>query len=236
MLRVILGLAGVALISLGVFGGRSLEFVHAKVSGILAPQDSAQPVLADSESSLQLVPDEAVDLTEVVAAQTLPAVKVAQPVEQASLLTDVSETDVSEAGVEPTAAVATMAEVPASARNKEVAVARALLNGGPVKQGENPLKTAALSKPDKTAVVDKNEAVEQVVQATTDASENKSLTVLKDSVNLREGPSTNHSVVLELARGQELMEFKRDGKWVHVGAYGTDGKIGWVHGTLVGAN
>jgi len=41
-------------------------------------------------------------------------------------------------------------------------------------------------------------------------------------------------VVLRLTKGQELMEFKRDGKWVHVGAYGTAGKIGWVHERLVG--
>jgi len=62
----------------------------------------------------------------------------------------------------------------------------------------------------------------------------KTLIVLKESVNLRRGPSVEHPVVLRLDKGQELMEFKRDGRWVHVGAYGTSGKIGWVHRTLVG--
>jgi len=63
---------------------------------------------------------------------------------------------------------------------------------------------------------------------------NDTLFVLKKDVNLREGPSINFPIVLQMDKGQELMEFKRDGRWVHVGAYGTSGTIGWVHQTLVG--
>ena len=67
-----------------------------------------------------------------------------------------------------------------------------------------------------------------------DRGERDVLVVVKDKVNLRQGPSIDHPVVLQLQQGQELMEFKREGRWVHVGAYGTSGKIGWVHQRLVG--
>ena len=80
----------------------------------------------------------------------------------------------------------------------------------------------------------KDEGVEIVLSSTTGVPPNDTLFVLKERVNLRKGPSTNHPVVLQLDKGQELMEFKRDGRWIHVGAYGTAGKIGWVHRTLVG--
>lgn len=59
------------------------------------------------------------------------------------------------------------------------------------------------------------------------------LLVMKDQVNMREGPSIDHPIVLQLQKGQELMEFKREGRWIHVGAYGTSGKIGWVHQRLI---
>jgi hypothetical protein len=62
-----------------------------------------------------------------------------------------------------------------------------------------------------------------VMQATNGNSDVEALFVLND-----------HAIVLRLEKGQELMEFKREGKWVHVGAYGTSGKIGWVHQRLVG--
>lgn len=86
------------------------------------------------------------------------------------------------------------------------------------------------------AVLPKQREVDQIVKTTAGSVTDNTLFVLKDRVNLREGPSIDHSIVLQLDQGQELMEFKREGKWVHVGAYGTSGKIGWVHGTLVGRN
>ncbi len=108
-----------------------------------------------------------------------------------------------------------MQEVRASARNKELELA--------LGTGEN-----------ENAEVQKEAAVGEIVQTTAGGSSVEALFVLKDLVNMRQGPSIEHPVVLRLEKGQELMEFKRDGKWVHVGAYGTSGKIGWVHERLVG--
>ena len=93
-------------------------------------------------------------------------------------------------------------------------------------------ESAALVQP----ALPKEIVVDQALKATTGSGANSTLYVAKDRVNLREGPSINHPIVLQLEVGQELMEFKRDGKWVHVGAYGTSGKIGWVHTTLVSEN
>jgi uncharacterized protein YgiM (DUF1202 family) len=53
-------------------------------------------------------------------------------------------------------------------------------------------------------------------------------------VNMREGPSTKHPVVLKLRKGHKLMEFQRQGRWVEVGADRTGGKSGWIHSSLVG--
>ncbi len=79
----------------------------------------------------------------------------------------------------------------------------------------------------------KDTAIDAVMKKAAAANDD-TLFVLKDKVNLRKGPSIEHPIVLQLEKGQELMEFKRDGKWVHVGAYGTEGTVGWVHRTLVG--
>lgn len=89
---------------------------------------------------------------------------------------------------------------------------------------------------DASALLPKEAEVNEIVKTTAGSGADNTLFVLKERVNLREGPSIDHPIVLQLDVGQELMEFKRDGKWVHVGAYGTSGKIGWVHGTLVGKN
>ena len=52
--------------------------------------------------------------------------------------------------------------------------------------------------------------------------------------NMREGPSTQRPIVLQLERGQQLLEFQRKGNWVEVGADRTGGKSGWIHSSLVG--
>ena len=83
-------------------------------------------------------------------------------------------------------------------------------------------------------VQSKQDELGEVIDITTgQISGEEILVVIKDKVNMRDGPSIEHPVVLELGLGQELMEFKREGRWVHVGAYGTSGKIGWVHQRLV---
>jgi hypothetical protein len=113
------------------------------------------------------------------------------------------------------AADGALKEVKASARNEEIELARGNQEGEKVE-------------------LPKEAVVGEVLQTTAGENQVKALFVLKDLVNMREGPSIDHPVVLRLEKGQELMEFKRDGKWVHVGAYGTSGKIGWVHQRLVG--
>lgn len=58
--------------------------------------------------------------------------------------------------------------------------------------------------------------------------------VQKARVNLREGPSTQQAVVMQLSVGQRLLEFGRKGDWVQVGVERTGGKTGWIHSSLVG--
>ncbi len=51
---------------------------------------------------------------------------------------------------------------------------------------------------------------------------------------MREGPSTQHPVVLKLKKGHKLVELQRKGRWVEVGADRTGGKSGWIHSSLIG--
>ncbi len=60
------------------------------------------------------------------------------------------------------------------------------------------------------------------------------LYVQKNGVNVREGPGTDHAVILKLNRGHELVEFARQAGWVNVGVARTGGKDGWIHASLVG--
>ena len=53
-------------------------------------------------------------------------------------------------------------------------------------------------------------------------------------VNLREGPSTDTDVIIQLKKGHKLMEFGRQGNWVEVGVEKTGGKSGWIQSSLVG--
>lgn len=97
----------------------------------------------------------------------------------------------------------------------------------------------AVAAPDPVAasasVATPGNAIDAVLKKNAYSIEDDTLYVLKSQVNLRGGPSIEHDIILRLDQGQELMEFKRDGKWVHVGAYGTEGTVGWVHQSLVGA-
>jgi len=60
------------------------------------------------------------------------------------------------------------------------------------------------------------------------------LYVQANTVNMREGPSTTHPVIMKLHKGHKLIEISRRGSWVEVGAERTNGKIGWIHSSLVG--
>jgi len=113
--------------------------------------------------------------------------------------------------------VAMTEQAKSSSRNEQVNLAETILTSS-----KQPVKAVA-----------KSTEVDTVMVATAGELSNEILVVSKDKVNLRDGPSIDHPIVLTLEQGQELMEFKREGKWVHVGAYGTSGKIGWVHQRLV---
>lgn len=65
------------------------------------------------------------------------------------------------------------------------------------------------------------------------AASGDELSVLGNTVNLREGPSTDHTVALKLAKGQKLFEIQREGEWVEVWTGMAGGKSGWIHVSLV---
>lgn len=259
MLRVILATLGVALIGFGLFGGKSLEHVYAGLNGMVGKKpdvlEESSTVLASS--SEQPAPDGAgsdgadsneVGLTTVSAAAvsvtkesaTLPpsdqagaeaavvaaalpstseqaeSVLLASAADDASGTTDqTEERKLNFANAQPGESDPSLQEVKASSRNEELELALATAGGD---ESSSP----------------KEAVVGEILQTTAGAKDAEALFVLKDLVNMRQGPSIEHPVVLRLSKGQELMEFKRDGKWVHVGAYGTSGKIGWVHERLVG--
>ncbi|MEM7256296.1 MAG: SH3 domain-containing protein [Pseudomonadota bacterium] len=202
MLRVILGIGGVALIALGVFGGSVLQDTQQAINGFFEPETVIAEAPAPSPSPQAAQPVEAVET--VIAAVNPPT---ADPL--------VVKTDADPAGG--------VTEVKASAKDQSALIKTAAVAVEP----------AVSEQP---AILPKQAEVEQIVKTTAGSATDNTLFVLKERVNLREGPSIDHPIVLQLDIGQELMEFKRDGKWVHVGAYGTSGKIGWVHGTLVGKN
>lgn len=51
--------------------------------------------------------------------------------------------------------------------------------------------------------------------------------------NLRDGPSINDDVVLQLDDGSRLYEIQRNGKWVEVRTEPDGGTTGWIHSSLV---
>ncbi len=251
MLRVILATLGVALIAFGLFGGKSLEQVYAGLTGAFGKfnaNDSSQVAVADlavdetgSASPADSGAVVAVNATtNATTDDSKPAAvelsgtaeKVVQPlVTETATEADAGERKLSVANVvADDKEIGTLAkvsadsgsddggamkEVKASARNEEQALAEGTTDEG-------------------GAEFSKEADVGGILLTTTGGNKVEALFVLKDLVNMRQGPSIEHEVVLRLEKGQELMEFKRDGKWVHVGAYGTSGKIGWVHERLVG--
>lgn len=67
------------------------------------------------------------------------------------------------------------------------------------------------------------------------AAPGDTLYIQKDRVNVRTGPGLSNSVLMQLNKGHELIEFTRRGDWVNVGIARTGGKDGWVHRSLVGS-
>ena len=219
MLRAMLGVCGVALIALGVFGGSLLEDVRQSVAGVFEPEIVSEMVAEAEQATVA---------TETMAAETL--AKETLVINEAVVDNDIAKPA---ASIEPLAVVSSEEAV-----EKKLVIETENLTEvkASARQDGSVIKTVATTTEPATSVLPKEIVVGQVVKTTTGSGPNNTLYVTKDRVNLREGPSINHPIVLQLQNGQELMEFKREGKWIHVGAYGTSGKIGWVHGTLVGEN
>ncbi len=223
MLRAMLGVCGAGLIALGVFGGQLLDGVYQTVSEVFEPDVVSEVVIASEETS--------VSQPELIATDSMATESIASDATAgdaiASDITDNADTD--------TAVIASVTE-PAQSRKLLIETENLTEVKASAKQDAGLIETAVASIPVEQPALPKEIVVDQVVKTTTGSGPSNTLYVMKDRVNLREGPSINHPIVLQLDNGQELMEFKRDGKWIHVGAYGTSGKIGWVHATLVSEN
>lgn len=239
MLRAVLGICGVGLIAFGVFGGSALESMHRSISGVFTPDTVVVAEVPQSEEVLT----QAVEATEEVVAEVVPTSETVESNVQdgdANMIVLASATADSGALLKTatTDATAVLQTKSDEVVGDPVPVAAAVAEEVLELPAESVASTDA-TKPMLEALESadlKAEGVEIVLTSTTGVPPNDTLFVLKERVNMREGPSTKHPIVLQLDVGQELMEFKRDGKWVHVGAYGTAGKIGWVHNTLVGSN
>ncbi len=56
------------------------------------------------------------------------------------------------------------------------------------------------------------------------------VSILKDGVNVRTGPSTDKPVYMELFKGYPLKVLERKGEWIKVSDFEND--TGWVHSSL----
>jgi len=246
MLRMILSVTGVGLILLGLVGGKPLDDLYTQFSAKprIVLQDQTVVASGNASSSntnelvAQLPQDNAPQNAESIVA---PTVATASGTEQLAVPAQTAATDATEsaeAGDDPTlepimssqvakqlnnqsvnSATKVAATVDTGDRNSEMALAQTILTASTVGK---PLKQE----------LNKEKEVAQAVSSSAGV-DSEALVVVKDKVNMRAGPSIDHPIVLQLKQGQELIEFKREGKWVHVGAYGTSGKIGWVHQRLV---
>jgi SH3-like domain-containing protein len=57
------------------------------------------------------------------------------------------------------------------------------------------------------------------------------VSVVKDGVNLRSGPTTTHEILFQLPAGYPLKVLERDKKWIKVSDYEND--KGWIYAGLV---
>lgn len=53
----------------------------------------------------------------------------------------------------------------------------------------------------------------------------------KENCNIRSGPGTNYSIVLQAEKGVAFKLIKRKGSWIHL--LHADGDKGWIHNDLV---
>ena len=67
------------------------------------------------------------------------------------------------------------------------------------------------------------------------AESGDTLYVQKSEAAVHTGPGINHSILLKIGKGHELIELSRQGEWINVGIARTGGKDGWIHSSLVGS-
>ena len=70
--------------------------------------------------------------------------------------------------------------------------------------------------------------------ATPDATPGQILYVKSEIANVRKAPSRKARIVKRLRQGHKVIEFERRRRWVRVGMFDTSGRVGWVHGALLG--
>ena len=70
--------------------------------------------------------------------------------------------------------------------------------------------------------------------ATPEATPGQILYVKSEIANVRKAPSRKARIVKRLRQGHKVIEFERRRRWVRVGMFDTSGRVGWVHGALLG--
>lgn len=75
-------------------------------------------------------------------------------------------------------------------------------------------------------------ATAMVVLSTVGVLAAEFVSVVKDGVNMRSGPSTGNEVLYQLPAGYPLKVLARKGKWLKVSDFEND--RGWIFGSLVG--
>ena len=70
--------------------------------------------------------------------------------------------------------------------------------------------------------------------ATPDATPGQILYVKSEIANVRKAPSRKARIVKRLRQGHKVIEFERRHRWVRVGMFDTSGRVGWIHGALLG--
>lgn len=204
----------------------------ASVASLVAPSDSTViPAINDAPIKPGVEPTAVKPMPEAIQVSqqaVVNQVTVAQPIGETAPVVTVSDSavdpDVEAKSVLQVSSVA-VDQKKSSDRNKQVALAQTILT---TTDSSQPAASVDVSN-----VVNKEAEITQTLEASAGQNDSETLVVIKDKVNLREGPSIEHPIVMQLAQGQKLMEFKREGRWVHVGAFGTSGKIGWVHQRMI---
>jgi hypothetical protein len=69
---------------------------------------------------------------------------------------------------------------------------------------------------------------------TPDATPGQILYVKSETANLRQAPNAKARIVMRLRRDHKVIEFERRRRWVRVGMFDTSGRVGWIHGALLG--